>query len=318
MSDISLLKPLVVFEQLFEKNIRLDDRGPLEPAPIQLSSSVLPSCHGSALVHLGHTQVICGVQVKVIPEQMHAGRIVCLVEISRSANRSASTSASSPTNREAQALTSKLQRLIDTFVCPDAVEQLHLYAGSDSKQAVASYALKLDVLVLHDDGCLLDACVPAAVLALHTTRWRKLVAVSDDRKNIPFIHCYEPCPSGEMMRLTINESPIPVTVCFLPLPVLRKSNSLTSPFIFQPSRRELSLWDTDAGPVQLLLTPDARLLDICLVNAFLPGLFGSLVPPEIHTKQTDSTLFDTLFHSTEKYAADMYSAFENAIKQLNI
>lgn len=314
MSDINILKPLLLFEQIFEKKIRLDDRSPFDPASFQLSSSVLPSCHGSALVQLGHTQVICGVQVKVVPEQVHAGRIVCLVEISRSANRSATISASSATNREAQALTSKLQRLIDTFVCPDAVEQLHLFAGSYSKQAVASYALKLDVLILHDDGCLLDACMPATVLALHTTRWRKLVAVSDDRKNVPFIYCYEPCASGEMMRLRINESPIPVSVCFLPFPVFRKSDSPASPFILQPTRRELSLWDTDAGPVQLLLTPDGRLLDICLVNAFLPGLFGSLLPLDVHSKQTDFTLFETMFCSAEKYAADIHVAFMGAIK----
>lgn len=63
MGDLNLLKPYAVFEQLFEQKIRIEDRDCLEFADINVAAGVLTSCHGSALVKVGKTQVIAGVKV---------------------------------------------------------------------------------------------------------------------------------------------------------------------------------------------------------------------------------------------------------------
>ncbi|KAG5453354.1 Exosome complex component RRP43 [Clonorchis sinensis] len=312
MADTNLLKPVALFEQLFESKGRLDNRELLEPGVIHVSAGVLPSCHGSSLVRIGQTHIICGVRTKVLPEQINAGRIVCNVEINGLANRSSHPKSS--VSKEAQCLSSKLQQLVETVVCSDVTSQLNIFSDSDQmSQPVASYILKLDVIVLHDDGCLLDACVPAALTALKQARWPKLIALSVDHRTTSCLEQYAPSPSGDFMSLRLIELPIPVTWCFLPTRVSKPDRPLVAPMILQPTRRELALWDADAGVGQIILSASGRVLDLSMVHAFLPGLFGNLSTP--HTEQPDSiTVWQTLYNSAMQYVKTMLDAISSAVK----
>ncbi|KAF8562884.1 hypothetical protein P879_08130 [Paragonimus westermani] len=310
MGDLKLLKPIALFEKLFETKVRLDDRGLLEHAPLYANVNVLASCHGSSLVRIGQTQVLCGVQVKVLPEQVNAGRIVCNVEIGGLANRT--TRLGSGVSKEAQSISAKLQRVIDNVVCPNSADQLHIYSDLERVRPVASYILKLDAFVLHDDGYLLDACLPAAMLALSSAHWPRLVATTIDRRNSSCVEYYRKIVPDELVSLKLSTFSIPATFLLLPLSVSKSDNRCS--VVLQPTKREVGLWDADAGCLQLIVTPTGRVVDLCMTHAFLPGLFSHLLPPAAQHTQTEADVWKCIFESTLKYAEAVKSVMDVALE----
>ncbi|KAH8868977.1 Exosome complex component Rrp42 [Schistosoma japonicum] len=274
MGDLNLLKPYAVFEQFFERKIRLEERDCLEFAEIDVTADVLTSCHGSALVKVGRTQVIAGVKVKVIPENGNSGSIICNVEFAGLCHRGSRLNASQP--KYAQWLSSTIQRLLNNFAFPSVESQLNIFSLNDSDMStpVASYCLKLDLFVLHDDGCLLDACVPAALVSLCTTKWTTLFAVTDEQAAGSYLDLYKPGPLKEIKSLKANGWPISLSFCFVPRPVSGRKRTI--PIIAQPTRRELDIWDTDAGPVHVTISGD-DIIDLTVINAFLTGLWDTLI-----------------------------------------
>ncbi|CAH8680339.1 unnamed protein product [Schistosoma rodhaini] len=302
MGDLNLLKPYAVFEQLFEHKIRIEDRDCLEFADINVAAGVLTSCHGSALVKVGKTHVIAGVKVKVIPESGNSGSVTCNVEFAGLCHRGSRLNTPQP--KCAQWLSSTIQRLLNNFAFPSIESQLNIFSINDPNTLtpVASYTLKLDVFILHDDGCLLDACVPAALVSLCTTKWTKLYAVTDEQAAGSYLELYKPGPLNETISLKVNEWPVSLSFCFVPRPVADRK-SKTVPIIAQPTKRELDIWDTDAGPVHITVSQGA-IVDLSVINAFLTGLWDNLFVAS--TNESDvvnawNVLFDSAVSHAQKF-----------------
>ncbi|KAK4475284.1 hypothetical protein MN116_002355 [Schistosoma mekongi] len=310
MGDLNLLKPYAVFEQLFEQKIRLEERDCLEFAEINVTADVLTSCHGSALVKVGRTQVIAGVKVKVIPESGNSGNIICNVEFAGLCHRGSRLNATQP--KYAQWLSSKIQRLLNNFAFPSVESQLNIFSISDSDMStpVASYSLKLDLFVLHDDGCLLDACVPAALVSLCTTKWTTLFAVTDEQVAGSYLDLYKPGPLKEMKSVKADGWPISLSFCFVPRPVSGRK-SRTIPIIAQPTRRELDIWDTDAGPVHITISEN-NIIDLSVINAFLTGLWGALIVQNGNESDIVN-VWDVLLDSAVSHAQKVLQKIQKAI-----
>lgn len=82
-------------------------------------------------------------------------------------------------SRELLSLATQLEWLFSNVVVPDFRKQLAIYfdGGCDSHPA-AFYLLNIDLGVVIDNGCLLDACLAAVLAAFETASWPRLVAVS--------------------------------------------------------------------------------------------------------------------------------------------
>ncbi|CAH8651550.1 unnamed protein product [Heterobilharzia americana] len=174
-----------------------------------------------------------------------------------------------------QWLSSTIQRLLNDFAFPSVENQLNIYpitGNANNSVPIASYAVKLDIFILHDDGCLLDACVPAALVSLSTASWTKLYAVTDERAAGSYLDCYKPGPLKEKKSLAVNEWPVSLSFCFIPGPVASRKSKVV-PIIAQPTKRELDIWDTDAGPVHITVSSGGDIIDFTMVNAFLTGLW---------------------------------------------
>ncbi|KAA0192249.1 putative exosome complex exonuclease 2 [Fasciolopsis buskii] len=309
MGDINLLKPLALFEQLFERRSRIEDRKNDEHAPFNVSINVLQSCHGSSLIKLGNTEVICGVKVKVLPDAVDAGCIVCNVELAGLTNRSTHSNIPS---REAQILSSSLQRLITTTICPNVSKHLNIYAHNNPQQAVGSYVIKVDVVVLHDDGCLLDACVPAVLTSLLSLSWPKLSGSSGTVTDVSNCKLYEQLTPIEMQKLPVLDWPVTLSFCFIPQMIALKSG--TSPLICQPSRRELTLWDTDAGPGYITVSCNSgNILELSMINALMPSLPENVSSTECKLSGSDVSKWQTLIKEATNYASGMKAAILNAL-----
>lgn len=308
MNDLKILKPLVIFEQLFESKLRLEDRQRLEFAQFQVFANVLTSCYGSALVKVGRTEVIAGLKVKVISEKGDSGQIVCDVGFGGLCNRSFHSNHSQP--KECQQLTSILQRFIDKHICPDYKEQLNIYPENSVSHsgASASYCVKLHLVILQDDGCLMDACLPAALVCLASARWPKLYAVLKDGVESNF-GSYRQSSNDEYVKLELQEFPIHLTFCCIPRPVEKSKLCV----IAQPTKRELDLWDIDAGPISLTLNFKGDLLGLSLINGSYTGLWDALSETDLSGQCT--TFWDILFDAALKRVVEAHKVVQQCINK---
>lgn len=63
MNDLGLLRPVCLFEQLFDHNPRLSNISPDRFADFSCSTDVISTAAGSAMISVGATRVICGIKV---------------------------------------------------------------------------------------------------------------------------------------------------------------------------------------------------------------------------------------------------------------
>lgn len=66
MDELGLLKPVCLFEQLFDKQVRLNGTEPCDAAAFSCSTGVVSTAAGSSIVTVGTTNVICGVKVVTV------------------------------------------------------------------------------------------------------------------------------------------------------------------------------------------------------------------------------------------------------------
>lgn len=135
-------------------------------------------------------------------------------------------------------------------------------------RAHGMYILHVDVLVIHDDGCLLDACLSAALAALSSAKWPRLEATESEglttAASIKFV-----ATTGSV-QLLLSDWPLAFTFAIVPSPVA--GNSLLA----QPSRRELLLWDTDATLLRVAMDAKGQLVDFSLTGGFVSSLSSHL------------------------------------------
>lgn len=63
MDDLNLLKPICLFERLFDHKLRLNDASSDKFAEFSSTTDVVSTSAGSSMVTVGATRVICGIKV---------------------------------------------------------------------------------------------------------------------------------------------------------------------------------------------------------------------------------------------------------------
>ncbi|KAL7059063.1 hypothetical protein AAHC03_013056 [Spirometra sp. Aus1] len=291
MDDLGLLKPICLFEKLFNHKLRLHDSAADEFAGLTVTKDVISTAAGSAMVTVGATRVLCGIKVKVMPTLEVESPFICSVEQTNLSQRT--LRANVPVGRDIQTLSIQLDWILRTCAIPDAKEQLPIYfAATDGdpglKELVCGmYLLHVDVLILHDDGCLLDACLAAALAALSCAKWPRVegetganvgfVAQTVTASKINFREVNAP---ESLVRLHISDWPVALTFCLVPRPPLPNEGEVKGrqklPLISQPSRQELLLWDTDATISHIVLNSEGVIVDFAMVGGLSSCLWAHL------------------------------------------
>nr|CUU97856.1 hypothetical transcript [Hymenolepis microstoma] len=247
--------PEIIFLQwFFNRRLRLSDAAYDKFADFTCATNVIKTAVGSAMVSVGDTRVICGIKVKVLPcePDESISYLICNVEYLGLAYRGQRINQGP--SKELQALSVQL-------------DQLQIYSEGDKTIPTAVYILHVDVGILLDNGCLLDACLASAVAALETATWPRLISVTlpqDVAKSAPTslkVEFEEKEPS-EIIKLTISERPVALTFAVVP----QSPPETTHVLISQPSKMEFQLWDTDASPCYIVLDSQKRIVDFSLIG----------------------------------------------------
>lgn len=267
MGDFGLLKPVCLFEQFFNRKLRLSDVPYDKFADFTCATNVIGTAVGSAMVTVGDTRVICGIKVKILPclPDEFTSYFICNVEHLGLSCRGQRNSQGS--SKELQTLSVQLERLLSNIVLPDASSQLQIYSEEDKKTSTALYLLHVDIGILLDNGCLLDACLASAVAALETATWPRLIAVPLSQEVAKSalsplkVEFMEKEPS-EMIKLAISERPVALSFAIVP----QSPPETAHVFISQPSKMESQLWDTDASPCYIVLDSQNRIVDFSIIG----------------------------------------------------
>ncbi|KAM7542183.1 hypothetical protein Aperf_G00000015291 [Anoplocephala perfoliata] len=267
MNDLGLLKPICLFESFFHRKLRLSDIPYEKFANFSCSTGIIKSAVGSAAVIVGDTRVICGVKVKVLPglPDESTSFFMCNVEYLGLAYRGQRINQGP--SKELQSLGVQLERLLSHIVVPNAENQLQIYSEGNPTTPSGYYLLHVDVGILLDDGCLLDASLAAAIAALESATWPRLLAVplpQEVANSAPSSYKMEfkEAEPSESVKLVILERPVALSFAVVPQSPPQTSHVLIS----QPSRTEFQLWDTDASPCHIVLDSQNRIVDFSLIG----------------------------------------------------
>lgn len=150
-------------ENLLKSDRRLDGRSKTDIRDIKVETNVIGTAHGSAIVHLGKTKVICGVKAVLSnPWSEYPNKGSIFVGFEASALSSPSYKNGPPQDYEIE-LARITDRAIRESECVN-LEDLCIIEGDKV------WTLNIDLYSLDDFGNLYDACVLAAVSALVTTK----------------------------------------------------------------------------------------------------------------------------------------------------
>nr|CDS19351.1 exosome complex exonuclease rrp43 [Echinococcus granulosus] len=279
MNDLGLLKPVCLFEQFFDHKLRLNNIPYDEFAPFSCCTGVISTAAGSAMVSVGATRVICGIKVKVLPSPENAALpLICNIEHMSLAQRGQRISPAP--SKELQSLAVQLEWILISVALPDVKSQLLIHSERDGvggSFSSGTYLIHIDVAIVLDDGCLLDACLAAALAALETASWPRLVAVplplqtTGSAVSALKMEFREKTPI-EVMKLVLSERPVALSFALVP----RAPPNASLEAIFQPSRSENLLWDTDASICRLVVDSHGRVVDFAMVGGIAFGLWQHL------------------------------------------
>lgn len=175
-------------------------------------------------------------------------------------------------SKELQSLGVQLERLLSHIVVPNAKDQLRIYSEEDSTTPSAVYLLHVDIGILLDNGCLLDASLAAAIAALESATWPCLLAVPLPQEvaksaNSSVRTEFKEKEPSESVKLVISDRPVALSFAVVPQSPPQTSHVLIS----QPSKAEFQLWDTDASPCHIVIDSQNRIVDF----SFIGGAFCS-------------------------------------------
>ncbi|KAL5108243.1 Exosome complex component RRP43 [Taenia crassiceps] len=279
MNDLGLLKPVCLFEQFFDRKLRLNNVPYDGFAYFSCCTDVVGTAAGSAMVSVGATCVICGIKVKVLssPNDVPSPFICNIEHMSLSQRGQRINPAPS---KELQSLAVQLEWILVSVALPDVKSQLLIHSegnGVDSSPPSGTYLLHIDIAIVLDDGCLLDACLAASVAALETASWPRLVAVRSPLQitgsalSALKMEFKEKTP-GELVKLALSEWPVALSFALIP----RAPPNASLEAIFQPSRSESLLWDTDASICRLVVDSRGRVVDFTMLGGLPSGLWRHL------------------------------------------
>lgn len=177
-----------------QNGIRLDGRKLEEWRPITIETGVSSTAEGSARVKMGDTEVIAGVKIaleKPFPDTPNEGVLMVNVEL---LPMSHGKHESGPPSKECI----ELARVIDRGIRESHSIDRKKLCVTPGEQV---WSVAIDIIPINDDGNLFDIGTLAAMAALQTARFPKVV----DGKVDYHQHTDEPLP--------IERIPIAVTIC---------------------------------------------------------------------------------------------------------
>ena len=221
-SAFRTVHPREFYGRFLARGVRPDGRAVLRPRHVSATSSVVGSAAGSAMLKLGRTMVLAGVQLEATPPsegEPSSGRVVVGLEVAAVASAGEDTSTTGGggrSEREHAALLELLQGTAATLVPPDAL------CIAEGKAVWTAY---VDLYVLEHDGNLADAAVLALARALGDTRLPRVTVEAEGGALVVAEEAALPLPLG----------PAPLAVSF---------GVLDGQLLLDPTREEESLVST--------------------------------------------------------------------------
>ena len=192
-SAFRTVHPREFYGRFLARGVRPDGRALLRPRHVSATSSVVGSAAGSAMLKLGRTMVLAGVQLEATPPsegEPSSGRVVVGLEVAAVASAGDDTSTAGGggrSEREHAALLELLQGTAATLVPPDAL------CIAEGKAVWTAY---VDLYVLEHDGNLADAAVLALARALGDTRLPRVTVEAEGGALVVAEEAALPLPLG--------------------------------------------------------------------------------------------------------------------------
>lgn len=168
---------------LLQQGTRIDGRSFNELRCLNIETGVIPKADGSARVHLGDSDVICGIKIqpdRPFPDVGDKGIFICTAELLPFSHPTVETG---PPNEAVI----ELARVVDRGIRESKMIDLSQLVIKKDKSVIGVFA---DNTVLDYDGNLFDACsyaATAAILSAKTPRWEMrddAPAMTDDEKEL--------------------------------------------------------------------------------------------------------------------------------------
>jgi exosome complex component RRP43 len=194
--------PREFFNKFYSHDVRPDGRHTLSCRKIAVSTGVVSHSLGSALVRIGHTSVICGVNALITPPPALAPRHGA-VEV---------VVVTSPLCSPDVAFSAKPSD--DSVFIAETIKSLLIESGAFRleslciEEGAAAWSLFIDVNCLNEDGNLFDAALLACVCALGTTQLPKVSPQGQVEKGQKIVYS---TVEGESLKLDLSFLPIPVS-----------------------------------------------------------------------------------------------------------
>jgi len=183
--------------ELLSQGGRLDGRALDEHRPLTVQTGFIQKANGSAMVSLGHTQVLAGVKVATgtpFPDTPDKGLLVVNAEVLPLSSPYAEAGPPSEGAIE-------LARVVDGGVRESEMVDLSTLCITPGKTV---YTVFIDVNIMNVDGNLFDATSYAVVSALRTAKMPKYELVEDKIK-----------ASEQLVPVPVKKTPISVTMALI-------------------------------------------------------------------------------------------------------
>lgn len=180
--------------ELLAQAKRLDGRALDEHRPLTIQTGFIQKANGSAMVSLGHTQVLAGVKVATgtpFPDTPDKGLLVVNAEV---LPLSSPYAEAGPPSEDAI----ELARVVDRGVRESEMVDLSTLCIVQGKTV---YTVFVDVNIMNVDGNLFDATSYAVVSALRTSKMLKYEVVDDKVK-----------VTDQLVPLPVSKTPVSVTM----------------------------------------------------------------------------------------------------------
>ncbi|MEO2241572.1 MAG: exosome complex protein Rrp42 [Euryarchaeota archaeon] len=177
---------------------RVDGRDFEEFRPIELRTDVISKANGSALIHLGNTQLVVGVKLEVgtpYPDTPDEGALAVNAELVPLADP---TFEPGPPDENAI----ELSRVVDRGIRESEMINLKSLCIQEGEHCWVTF---VDIHVLDHDGNLFDASLLASVAALHRTRVPRAEVVDDEVE----------VDETETTPLEVRDFPVSVTLALV-------------------------------------------------------------------------------------------------------
>ncbi len=180
--------------ELLSQGKRLDGRALDEHRPLTIQTGFIQKANGSAMVSLGHTQVLAGVKIATgtpFPDTPDKGLLVVNAEV---LPLSSAYAEAGPPSEDAI----ELARVVDRGVRESEMVDLSALCITAGKSV---YSVFIDVNIMNVDGNLFDATSYAVVSALRTARMPKYEVVEDKIK-----------ASEDLIPVPVSKTPVSITM----------------------------------------------------------------------------------------------------------